>query len=278
MEIREVRRVGIVGLGKMGRPIARHIRSRGYQVAGCDINRATADQAAKDGTAVFDSIAELAAASDVLIILVGFDSEVESVIFGAEGVLSRLRPGAILVVSSTVAPQTIKRIAGRLQGRDMHLVDAPLTRGEEAAEKGKLLVMAGGDAQVVERCRPVFSAFSDAIHYLGPLGAGQAGKLVNNLILWACMSANFEGLKLGEALGVDPEVLRRALVDSSANNWSLQTRAEEKPVPWAEKDMSIVLKEADLARISLPLCGTVKEVIKGFKIERGLATPSMPAD
>lgn len=278
MEIREVKRVGIVGLGKMGRPIARHIAGKGYQLSGYDVNAATAELAAGDGTKIAVSLPELAAASDLLLILVGFDSEVEEVIFGADGVRARLRPGAILVVSSTVAPQTIKRIAGKLQGSGTHLVDAPLTRGEEAAEKGRLLILAGGDTQVVECCRPVFSAFSDSIHHLGPVGAGQVGKLVNNLILWACMSANFEGLKLAQALGVDPEVLRRALVESSANNWSLQTRAEEKPVPWAEKDMTIVLKEADRARVSLPLCGTIKEVIKGFKIERGLPTPAMPGE
>lgn len=277
MLIREIKRVGIVGLGKMGRPIARHLMGKGYAVSGYDISRAAADLAAGDGTTVAKSIAELAAASDLLLILVGFDSEVETAIFGGGGALEGLRSGATLVVSSTVAPQTITQIAGRIRGLEVHLVDAPLTRGEEAAENGRLLVMAGGEREIVERCRPVFAAFSDAVHHLGPLGAGQVGKLVNNLILWACMSANFEGLKLGEALGVDPEVLRRALIESSANNWSLQTRAEEKPVPWAEKDMTIVLKEADLARVSLPLCGTVKEVIKGFKIERGLPTPVIPS-
>jgi 3-hydroxyisobutyrate dehydrogenase-like beta-hydroxyacid dehydrogenase len=276
MSIREIKRVGLVGLGKMGRPIARHLRSRGFQVAGYDIDRATAGRATQDGTPVVDSLAKVAAASDLLLILVGFDSEVEAVIFGGDGVLSHLQPGSIVVVSSTVAPQTMKRLARRLEGHELHLVDAPLTRGEEAAEKGRLLVLAGGEPELVERCRPVFSAFADPVHHIGPLGAGQVGKMVNNLILWSCMSANFEGLKLGAALGVDPEALRRALVDSSANNWSLQTRAEEKPVPWAEKDMTIVLKEADQARVSLPLCGVVKEVIKGFKIERGLPTPRMP--
>jgi 3-hydroxyisobutyrate dehydrogenase-like beta-hydroxyacid dehydrogenase len=276
MSIREIKRVGLVGLGKMGRPIARHLRSRGFQVAGYDIDRATAGRATQDGTPVVDSLAKVAAASDLLLILVGFDSEVEAVIFGGDGVLSHLQPGSIVAVSSTVAPQTMKRLARRLEGHELHLVDAPLTRGEEAAEKGRLLVLAGGEPELVERCRPVFSAFADPVHHIGPLGAGQVGKMVNNLILWSCMSANFEGLKLGAALGVDPEALRRALVDSSANNWSLQTRAEEKPVPWAEKDMTIVLKEADQARVSLPLCGVVKEVIKGFKIERGLPTPRMP--
>ena len=92
------------------------------------------------------------------------------------------------------------------------------------------------------------------------------------------ISANEEGLKLGAALGVDREALRAALLDSSAANWPLATRAEEKPMPWAEKDMSIVLKEADAVRMSVPLCGVVKEAIKTVKIERHWPTPKSPED
>ncbi len=268
----EIRSVGIVGLGSMGRPIARHIARRGFQTAGYEIDGARAQRAASEGIALAASAAELASVSDLVIVLVGFDAEVEAVILGEGGVLSRIRPGSIIAVCSTVAPQTMKALAVSVQREDVHLVDAPLTRGEEGAESGQLLVMAGGDSLAVERCRPVFSAFADPVCHLGALGAGQVGKLVNNLILWSCMSANYEGLKLASALGVEPEALRSVLVQSSASNSSLQTRADEKPVPWAEKDMTIVLKEADRARLSLPLCGVVKEVIKGFKIERGLPT------
>ncbi|MBL0422408.1 NAD(P)-dependent oxidoreductase [Ramlibacter sp. AW1] len=270
MTVTEIRSVGIVGLGSMGRPIARHIARRGFQTAGYEVDAATAQRASGEGIALAASAAELAAASDLIVVLVGFDAEVEAVILGEGGVLSRIRPGSIIAVCSTVAPQTMNALAHEVQREGVHLVDAPLTRGEEAAESGKLLVMVGGESHAVERCRPVFSAFADPVCHLGALGAGQIGKLVNNLILWACMSANYEGLKLASALGVEPEALRRVLVQSSASNWSLQTRADEKPVPWAEKDMTIVLKEADLAHVSLPLCGVVKEVIKGFKIERGL--------
>ena len=103
--------------------------------------------------------------------------------------------------------------------------------------------------------------------------SAQVGKLVNNLILWACMSANREGLMLGEALGVDPEILREALLSSSAQNWSMEHRAEESGSPWAEKDMMIVLDEADRARLSLPVSGVVKEAIKQLKIERGDPMP-----
>ena len=100
--------------------------------------------------------------------------------------------------------------------------------------------------------------------------------MVNNLLLWACTAANDEGLRLGQALGVDPRRLREALLHGSGTNWSLESGAGERPMPWAEKDMSIVLHEADLARLSLPLSGTVKEVIKGLKIRKGYEMPEEP--
>jgi 3-hydroxyisobutyrate dehydrogenase-like beta-hydroxyacid dehydrogenase len=99
--------------------------------------------------------------------------------------------------------------------------------------------------------------------------------MVNNLILWSCISANHEGLKLAERLEVDPERLRAALLESSASNWALETRPEEQPMPWAEKDMRIVLAEADRVRMSVPLCGVVTEVVKGVKFERGWPTPEV---
>jgi 3-hydroxyisobutyrate dehydrogenase-like beta-hydroxyacid dehydrogenase len=97
--------------------------------------------------------------------------------------------------------------------------------------------------------------------------------MVNNLILWACISANHEGLRLAEKLGADPERLRAALIESSAGNWALKTQPETQPMPWAEKDMRIVLSEADKLRLSLPLCGVVTEVVKSIKYERGWPTP-----
>jgi 3-hydroxyisobutyrate dehydrogenase-like beta-hydroxyacid dehydrogenase len=94
------------------------------------------------------------------------------------------------------------------------------------------------------------------------------------MILWACISANFEGFKLAQGLGVDLERLRTALLESSASNWALETRVDTLPMPWAEKDMRIVLSEADHLRLSVPLCGVVTEVVKSVKIERGWPTPA----
>ncbi len=275
MNENSIKHVGLIGLGKMGGPLARHIINKGYPVTGYDVVPELVNAAVAQGTTAAATPAELASNTDVILIAVGFDAEVEAVIFGTGGVLEGIRPGAIIAVASTVAPHTMSRIVKRTKERAIRLIDCPLTRGEQAAIDGTMLTMVGGDAADLEACRPVMEAYANAIFHLGPVGAGSVGKMVNNMILWACMSVNWEGFKLADSLGVDGDVLREALVLSSAQNWCLQTRALEKPMPWAEKDMMIVLQEADRLRLSLPLSGVVKEVIKQLKVERGYPTPSV---
>ena len=265
-----IRKVGMVGLGKMGLPMAKHLLAKGFAVAGCDPAEPARRAARAAGVGIVESPRELAAGSDLVIVVVGFDHEVEDV---ARRILEAPRRGLIVALASTVAPRTAKRLAERLAASGMTLLDAPLARGEAAAIAGKLLIYGAGDAAAFEACRPAFAAFASDIFHLGAAGAGQVGKMVNNLILWACISANDEGLRLGEKLGVDPAKLREALAHGSAQNWAMDNRAEDSGMPWAEKDMGIVLHEADLARLSLPLAGTLKEVIKGLKIRMGLGLP-----
>lgn len=264
--------VGVIGLGKMGGQLARHLSAAGFETRGYDVRAEAMAAAEADGAQATASPAALAAASDLVIVGVGFDSELEAALFGPGGVMESPRPGSTVAVASTVAPATMAKIAGRIGGK-VSVLDIPMARGEQAAIDGNLLIFGGGDRAVFDRWRPAFSTFSDSIHHLGPVGAGQVGKLVNNAILWACISANEEGFALAGALGVAAAPLREALLRSSAQNWALDSEAVERPMPWAEKDMTIVLKEADAARLSLPLCGTVKEVIKGVKIARGQAMP-----
>ena len=278
MSISKIERVGIIGLGRMGRPMTRHLIGKGFAVTGFDVSDGAMAAAATLGAANAADPAEAARQSDLVIVVVGFDSEAEEVVLAPDGLLAGAREGTVIAISSTVAPGTMKRLAAKGEGSGVAFLDAPLCRGEAAAEEGKLLVMAGGDRDVFEACRPAFAAFADAIFHLGDLGAGQVGKMVNNLILWASISANYEGLKLGGELGVEEEPLRQALLQNSASNWALETWREERQMPWAEKDMTIVLREADAARISLPLCGVVKEVIKGIKIERGHPMPGAVKD
>jgi 3-hydroxyisobutyrate dehydrogenase-like beta-hydroxyacid dehydrogenase len=269
--------IGIIGLGAMGRPMARHLLGKGFKVAGCDPQAAARDVARALGVTILNSPREVARASEVILVVVGFDAQVEAVVFGDDGILGAAKPGLILAMGSTIAPSYARNLAERVGGSGLVLLDMALTRGEPYAEAGTMLILGGGDKVAFEMCQPVFRCFASDIFHLGAFGAGQVGKMVNNMILWACMSANDEGLRLGEALGVDQESMRAALVHSSAENFSLTARADSRPTPWAEKDMSIVLKEADAARMSAPLAGLVREMIKDFKRRKGYPTPSVEA-
>jgi len=268
-----IKRVGVIGLGKMGQPMSRHLHNKGFETIGYDVVPAATRAAAAQGVRIAASPAELASMCDLVIVVVGFDTELDAALFGPKGVLEGAKEDLVVAVSSTIAPAHMTSVAEKARGTRVEFLDAPLARGEPAAENGKLLIFGGGEKDTFEACRPAFATFADAIHYLGGLGAGQIGKMVNNLILWACISANDEGLKLARTLGVTEEPLRQALLQSSARNWALETWLGERTMPWAEKDMTIVLQEADDARLSLPLCGVIKEVIKGIKIERGLTIP-----
>jgi len=267
--------IGIIGLGAMGRPMARHLLGKGYVVAGCDPDAAARAKAAALGVTILPNPRELARFSDAILVVVGFDAQVEKAVFDADGILAAARPGLILAMGSTIAPSYARKLAERVEGSGLVLLDMALTRGEPYAEAGTMLILGGGDKAAFEACQPMFRCFAADIFHLGAFGAGQIGKMVNNLILWACMSANDEGLRLGEALGVDQESMRAALVHSSAENFALSARADARPTPWAEKDMSIVLKEADAARMSVPLSGLVREMIKDFKRRKGYPTPSV---
>jgi 3-hydroxyisobutyrate dehydrogenase-like beta-hydroxyacid dehydrogenase len=267
-----IRNVGIIGLGKMGLPMSRHLK-KSYAVHGYDRSATACSAARAQGVAIEASPRAVAQKSDFVIVVVGFDSEAMEAMFGKDGILDGAREGLVVGIASTVAPRTMEAMAARVAGKGIVLLDMPLTRGEPAAEAGNLLVMVGGDAAAFERCKPAMSCFATSIFHIGDLGAGQVGKMVNNLILWACISANEEGMRLAGKLGVDRERLRQALLQSSASNWAMETKPEEQPMPWAEKDMRIVLNEADRLRLSVPMCGVVTEVVKSVKFERGWPTP-----
>lgn len=271
--MKPIETVGLLGLGKMGHPMAKHLLAGGFRVVAYDPVLQARENAQALGATVAASPREVAAAAQLVIIVVGFEAEVEDALFGGEGIVAGAHPGLVVALASTVAPRYAKRVAARLAERAITLLDAPLARGEGAALAGKLLVYGGGDETAFEACRPALATFASDIFHLGPAGAGQVGKMVNNLLLWTCISANDEGLRLAEALGVDPEKLAKALHFGSGQNWALDTRADRSGMPWAEKDMNIVLHEADLARLSLPLAGAVKETIKGVKIRLGYGIP-----
>jgi 3-hydroxyisobutyrate dehydrogenase-like beta-hydroxyacid dehydrogenase len=259
----------------MGRPMCQRMVQAGFAVTGYDPDPEARRRTAECGMRPLSSPQNVARESDMVIIAVGFDKQVEAVIFGESGILAGANSGLVVGLASTVSPTYARGLPGRVAGHGVHLLDMPLTRSDRAAESGTLLVMGGGDAAIFDLCRPVLATFATDIFNLGAFGNGQIGKMVNNMILWACMAANDEGLRLGEQLGVDQESLRSALVVSSAANFPLIERSETRPIPWAEKDMAIAQHESDQIGFGIPLSGLVKELIKSLKRRRGYDTPSL---
>src|SRR3977135_3367827 len=168
--MKAIETVGILGLGKMGGPIAENLLARGFTRIGYDPVARSLEQAVARGARGAASARELARSSDLVIVLVGFDSEVEEVIFGRDGVLGGAKPGLVVALGSTVAPRYSKRLAARLAEKGLVLLDIPLARGEAAATAGKLLIYGAGDAGAFELCKPVFGAFASDIFHLGPAG------------------------------------------------------------------------------------------------------------
>jgi 3-hydroxyisobutyrate dehydrogenase-like beta-hydroxyacid dehydrogenase len=264
--------VGVVGLGKMGKPMVQHLSQKGYHVTTYDIREEAMREVAGANVEGSYSLAELASRSQVVFVIVGFDNEVKMACQGEDGLFKGLQSGSVLVVCSTVEPETMTWLKEQAP-EGIHLLDAPICRGEIAAIKGDLLALVGGDEETFKICQPLLQTFCSDIEYLGPLGSGQVGKALNNFLLWSCISANYEVFKLAEQYGLDQETLRTALLKSSGENWALHTWNRPRKMPWAEKDMMILLKMADQKTVPMPMAGFIKENIKQVKKEKNLSAP-----
>jgi 3-hydroxyisobutyrate dehydrogenase/2-hydroxy-3-oxopropionate reductase len=197
-------RIGFVGLGRMGTPIARNLAAAGFPLTLWNRGRAAADALAADIPAgVAESPAAVARASDVVMTMVSDDAAVESVYLGEQGLASGIRPGAAAVDLSTVAPATSRRLADALHRHGAVFVDAPVSGSTAAAASRSLIVMAGGADAAVEQVRPVLESIASAVHHLGPVGSGAAMKLAVNAIVYGLMGALAEGLVLAERAGID---------------------------------------------------------------------------
>ncbi|MHB8569986.1 MAG: NAD(P)-dependent oxidoreductase [Metallibacterium sp.] len=216
------RSAGFIGLGAMGQPMARHLHARGLLAAVGNRSAIKAQAlAAELGVAAADTLAQLAAACDVIAMCVTADADVL-------GCVAALRPGlrkgAIVIDHSTVASETAQRAAAMLVEVGAHFLDAPVSGGVEGARNGKLSVMVGGDAAVLERARPLLECYAARITWMGPSGSGQATKAVNQVLVAGIAAAVCEGLALGAALGLAPERLLPTLAAGAAGNWFLDKR------------------------------------------------------
>jgi 3-hydroxyisobutyrate dehydrogenase len=215
-------RVGFIGLGSQGAPIARRIVDAGLPVTLWARRPATLEPFAGTHASIAGSPAQLAATSDIVGLCVRDDADVAAVTGGPGGVLAGLRPGAVIVVHSTVHPDTCRRLAGPAAAAGAHVVDAPVSGGKPAADAGRLLVMVGGDDAAVARCAPVFATFGDPVLHLGPLGSGQVAKLLNNAAFTAHLGLAASLLALGESLDVDPARLAEVVLHGSGRSFALE--------------------------------------------------------
>jgi len=253
--------VGVIGAGRMGLPIIGHLARKGFRTLATDVN--ASKKSAVEGVKArwLADTEALVRETEVILICVGYDHEVRELL---EKNREALR-GKTVAVLSTIHPKTVKALAENNKG--FHLVDSTVCRGGDAADKGTLLSFVGGPKDVVERLAPVLKAYSSDVVHTGGVGSAQVAKAVNNLILWACLVADHEGLALAQRYGVDIEMLRRALGMSSAANsalekWGTQTMA------WAEDDMAIVAEMAADCGLALPQAGVTREICRALKPKR----------
>jgi 3-hydroxyisobutyrate dehydrogenase-like beta-hydroxyacid dehydrogenase len=258
--VSEQLRAGFIGLGSQGAPMARRIVEGGFPLTlwarRPDTLVPFADTAAKTAS----TPAELAANSDVIGLCVRDDSDIEQVISGEDGVLAGVAPGAIIAVHSTVHPDTVRVLAARAAKKGAFVVDAPVSGGQPAASVGRLLVMVGGAEEHVERARPVFATYGDPVVHLGPLGAGQVTKLLNNTLFTAHLAVGASLLKLGRDLRVDAAGLATVIRHGSGESFALARVADAGGTldriaghagPLLAKDVRLTVAVAEAAGVAV---------------------------
>jgi 3-hydroxyisobutyrate dehydrogenase len=248
-------KVGFIGLGAMGGPMARNVMKNGYSLTVYDIIRERMTALLEAGAASATSCKEVAEESEVVITMLPSSPHVREAILGNGGVSEGIREGSILIDMSTIDPMTTREINNRLSDRGVKMLDAPVARGVSAAVAGTLSIFVGGERDVFERCKALLSTMGEAIDFVGGSGAGEVVKLVNNLILAINVCALSEGMVLGVKAGVKADVLYKALSEGSADSFALQNHLKkftlkgkfEKgvfPVEYIIKDLNLALKTA----------------------------------
>jgi len=224
---------------------------------------------AGEGAVKVDSPREVAARCPVIITIVSDTPDVESVILGGNGIIEGIKPGSIVIDMSTISPKATQNIAARLKENGCYMLDAPVSGGEQGAIAGTLSIMVGGDAQVLERCRPVLEALSKTITHVGGNGMGQTVKLMNQVLVAGTLNAVAEALVFAQKQGVDLEKAIDAVKGGAAGSWQLSNlgpriiKRDFRPgfmVDLMQKDLRLVMEAAEDFRLALPVAGMVLQM------------------
>jgi 2-hydroxymethylglutarate dehydrogenase len=213
-------RVGYVGVGAMGLPMALNLRRAGFPVAFTTRREAAAAALTAVGATRHESPRAVAAASDIVCVCVPADAEVADAILRPDGALAGMAAGSVIIEMSTASPGVAQRVAAAAAARGVDLLDCPVSGGVAGAEKGTLTIMVGGEAAVLERCRPLLAAMGQKITLVGPVGMGKAFKIINNLLLGAHLALVGEALALGARVGADLNLLSEVVQSSSGDSFS----------------------------------------------------------
>ncbi|HXD95521.1 MAG TPA: NAD(P)-dependent oxidoreductase [Candidatus Acidoferrum sp.] len=238
--------IGFVGLGAMGGAMAGHLVKNGYAVTGYDISAERAEAAARAGVTRAASPAEAARSADVVMSSLPHPAAVRAAYLGPDGVLSRVRAGAVLVDLSTIDPDTWKEVARVAATKGLDCLDAPVSGGPVEAGSGKLVFIVGGDERVLERCRPIFTTLGTEIHHVGPLGSAQVVKIVNNVMSMGNVAIAAEAMVLGVKAGMDPQRLFDILSTSGGRSHHFLKRFPNVLAGDFDPRFSIALSRKDL--------------------------------
>jgi len=266
-------RVGFIGLGIMGRPMALNVLRAGWDLAVHARRPESMEPLAAAGAATCASPAEVARHADILFTMVADTADVEQVILGPEGVIEGASPGAVLVDMSTISPAVTRTIAARLRERGLAMLDAPVSGGEAGAIAGTLSIMVGGAAEVFDRVRPLFAALGRNIVHVGGSGAGQVCKSCNQIVVGATIVGVAEAILLARASGVDPARVREALLGGFAASRILEVHGQRMidgnfapgfKARLHQKDMRIVGESALELGLALPSAATIAQYLNAL--------------
>jgi 3-hydroxyisobutyrate dehydrogenase len=266
-------RIGCIGVGVMGYPMAQRLLQAGFSCTVYDINENAVASLVQAGATAAHSAAEAAAESDFLMIMVVNDAQFLATLFEPGNALAALKPGSVVMGMSTMSMQTVKQTALRLQEAGIDYLDAPVSGGEKGAMQGALSIMIGGTDEVVQRCRPILSVLGSNIYHIGQhAGDGQAVKMLNQLMVCVHNAVAAEALTLGEKLGLDKAMVLEIISQSAGNSWILSDRgprmvAEQFTSPKSAlrilvKDLGYVVNTADQLGYPLPLGSAAYQLYK----------------
>jgi len=268
--------IGFIGLGIMGRPMARNLLKAGYPLVVHSRSRGPVDEIVRAGAKVGSSPRDVAAQSDVLITMLPNSPDVELVALGRDGIIEGARPGLLFVDMSTISPIVSKKVGEALAAKSVKMLDAPVSGGEKGAIDGALSIMVGGDKAVFDAVLPIFQAMGKTITHLGPLGFGGFTKLANQIIVAVNLTALAEALTLAKKAGLDRDLTLTALAGGLAGSKCLD---QKKPNYLADtydpgfkidlhfKDLGLIMESARALGVPLPTTAVVQELFSALRVK-----------